>query len=386
MVQEIQILNNGEPLYDIRRKINENFQLLDQNILTKYQITNCLLDVPQKIKVEVNNGALTLKAGSQVIIPNGFEQDGVTPKFDYETIQNDVTKTFQTNDGDLIVYTRNVPWVQSNEQRFDYFTNGDNMFSGATQPTPTLVNGLWYNTSTNKIMASPDFGATWVEVHCSLPICIISSTDQRTITGIHQVFHSMGYIGSTVWINKDVKGLVPNGRNEDGSLNNVAWSVGRVTILQLTTNTTHANAVIAFNPNEPVAGHKFGIISTQSYNHQDVENRNYDIDNVWDYTPIAYATITNGVISAFSQKLPFRAADNQDVAKVYKFTADKWVYDSALDLYVLNTEQVNKVGVNVYKQTQSGGVTVEFIDIVQTDEGVLTLHALSGFDGYLIFV
>lgn len=385
MVKEIQILNNGEPLYDIRRKVNENFEAVQENVLTREQITNCLLEVPQHIKLEVVNGALTLKAGSRVIIPNGFEPDGITPKFEYETILGDVTRTFSTNDGNLVVYSRSVPWAQSNEQRFDYFTNGDNMFSGATQPTPTLVNGLWYNTATNKIMASADFGSTWVEVYCSLPICIINSSDQRTITGIQQVFNGFGYIGSTIWISEGVKGLAPNGRNDDGSLKNYLWDVPSITTLTIDTITSHINAVIAFNSHSPIDGHQFGVISTQSFRYDEPENKNYDINSEWAYTPLAYAAVTNGVITAFSQRLPFRAIDSQDAVKVYNFTSDKWEYDSDLDVYVLNTGQVNRVGINIFKTTELGGVITEFVDIVDTAQGVLTLHALQAFDGYLVF-
>ena len=38
-------------------------------------ITNCITEIPQDIKLELNNGILTLKAGSKVYVPNGFETD-----------------------------------------------------------------------------------------------------------------------------------------------------------------------------------------------------------------------------------------------------------------------------------------------------------------------
>ena len=70
----------------------DKIQLPDGQVLeldSKSQITNCLLEVPQRIKLELNDGVLTLKAGSQVIVPNGFEADGTTPKFDYADITSD---------------------------------------------------------------------------------------------------------------------------------------------------------------------------------------------------------------------------------------------------------------------------------------------------------
>lgn len=55
--------------------------------------TNRILEIPQNIKLELNNGTLTLKAGSKVYVPNGFEEDGTTPKFDAVTIERGVSRS-----------------------------------------------------------------------------------------------------------------------------------------------------------------------------------------------------------------------------------------------------------------------------------------------------
>jgi hypothetical protein len=47
-------------------------------------VTNCITEIPQDIKLELNNGTLTLKAGSKVYVPNGA---GV---FDVVTVPSDV--------------------------------------------------------------------------------------------------------------------------------------------------------------------------------------------------------------------------------------------------------------------------------------------------------
>ena len=44
-------------------------------------VTNCITGIPQDIKLELSSGTLTLKAGSKVYVPNGFEQDGTTKKY-----------------------------------------------------------------------------------------------------------------------------------------------------------------------------------------------------------------------------------------------------------------------------------------------------------------
>ena len=52
--------------------------------------TNRILEIPQDIKLELNNGTLTLKAGSKVYVPNG---PGV---FDAVTVANDIKLAFLT--------------------------------------------------------------------------------------------------------------------------------------------------------------------------------------------------------------------------------------------------------------------------------------------------
>ena len=67
--------------------------------------TNRILEIPQDIKLELNNGTLTLKAGSKVYVPNGFESDGTTPKFDVVTIENDiVSQNFNRSGANFIRY------------------------------------------------------------------------------------------------------------------------------------------------------------------------------------------------------------------------------------------------------------------------------------------
>ena len=56
--------------------------------------TNCITEIPQDIKLELADGVLTLKAGSKVYVPNGFEEDGTTPKFDEIKVNTDLTMTY----------------------------------------------------------------------------------------------------------------------------------------------------------------------------------------------------------------------------------------------------------------------------------------------------
>jgi len=175
-----------------------------KNKLNNQQITNCLLEVPQKIKLELNDGVLTLKAGSQVIVPNGA---GV---FDEVVIESDLTHATTVNSKLMLVFYNNslAPFLFSK------------CYSGATAPTTSGSGAvLWFDTTNNKMKISTDNGATWRERSDSLPIAIVTA-DGTSYTSIDQVFNGFGYIGSHIWMDKGVKLLIADGYNEDGTIKN----------------------------------------------------------------------------------------------------------------------------------------------------------------------
>lgn len=254
-------------------------------------ITNCLLEVPQRIKLELNEGVLTLKAGSEVIVPNGFEEDGVTPKFDYVTVESDSTVKNGANEQEIILsengnITGGVPSAWA--------------YSGATQPTVSTKFAIWYDTANNKIKLTMNNGSTWVE-GLSLPIALATSSTTQ-YTSIDQVFNGMGYIGSTVWVDKGVKGLIPNGRNEDGSLNNIEHITQKLITRDVTDNGSLELAITSYD-----------VLNVYSY--FSVSDENYLIGNNGDVITgfsIIEVYNTNNVITSFNPKQPFRAVDYSD--------------------------------------------------------------------------
>lgn len=218
---------------DIDDKINEGIHALSNasNALRQTQITNCLLEVPQRIKLELNNGTLTLKAGSEVIVPNGFEADGVTPKFDYVDVESDVSGLgWVTSTGMFLLHRENLSLSFSD-------------VSQITSGTSSTISGgnIWYDTTSNTVKRCDD-GSTWRSGY-SLPFCLAKSSGSNlsgvsTISSLDQIFNGMGYIGSTVWVDKGVKGLIPNGRNEDGTLNNIEYETSTIGTQTLDGETT----------------------------------------------------------------------------------------------------------------------------------------------------
>lgn len=76
--------------------------------------------------------------------------------------------------------------------------------------------------------------------------------------------------------------------------------------------------------------------------------------------------------------------NNKEALNLFEFSVDEWIFNDALDLYVLNTGQQG-VGLNVFKKTDAGNVIVEFVDIVINSQNILTLQSLEVFNGYLVF-
>ena len=176
------------------------------------KMSNCITEIPQDIKLELNNGTLTLKAGSKVYVPNGA---GV---FNEVVISNNIDATnYAGTYTEMVVYKSNGIVDSANINK---------CFSGATAPTFT-GQGIWYDTANNLCKFSSNSGSTWT--NCSLPLCICN-VSSGVRDNMDQIFNGFGYIGSTTFVLPGVKGLIPNGRNADGSCKNTELSFTTTTI------------------------------------------------------------------------------------------------------------------------------------------------------------
>ena len=299
------VLDSNVP-FNIDTALNANWDILDQNVLTKIQISNCITEIPQNIKLELNNGTLTLKAGSKVYVPNGFESDGTTPKFDEIITQQDIFAT------------------HADGYKYMFYTINNGTYGGVngylssnSGPTDTGTSfHLWYDTTNNVIRRYN--GSTIVEDNCSLPICIYSSSSS-SITSIDQVFNGFGYIGSTVFALPGVKGLAPNGRNEDGTLKNIEYALSRVRTMDGYTSPYIINAYGGINPcyytNYVAQDTQPSFSNGEWYN--TLTNEFYKInDNVPTLSPsfiVGNAVVNNSNVVSFTPKKPLHLVDYSDL-------------------------------------------------------------------------
>ena len=140
--------------------------------------------------------------------------------FDEITIASDLSTT-DTGSPTFVFYD-----VDSQVLRVRDITN-----SGTSDPqTPGTA---YYDTENNIINYYTMAG---VRSTAAFPICIITGQNiggVDTTVSIDQVFNGFGYIGSTVFALPGVKGLIPDGRNTDGTLKNMPVTVSSVKTLTI---------------------------------------------------------------------------------------------------------------------------------------------------------
>lgn len=276
---------------------------LDDNVRT-----NCLTKIPQDIKLELNEGTLTLKAGSKVYIPNGFEEDGATPKFDEIIIDVDKIRTKDSSlydiDNALFFYTQSIDFI-------DFFPTV-RIYSGDTEPDVESYD-LWYDITENLIKTNIE--KVWTARNTSLPFCIGNTDITNGIININQIFNGFGYIGSTIFALPGIEGLIPNGRNDDGSLNNTKFKTTSV-LTRTMPSVTNQHRITLKNDT-------LLYIDNISYGYNEEENVNYDksTGHVFYYMVAGLFSTVNGRITAFNPKTVFQAVDRNEadyVVESYK--------------------------------------------------------------------
>ncbi len=205
------------------------------NALKQNQITDCILEAPQNIKLEFENNILTLRSGSVVVVPYGTSAptmeigdtlnggEIVDISWDNEKLfyhikyNSDISAaTLGTDSSDLYLF------VDSNGAFCGEST--DKIYAQELQPEDLQASAVvWYDTSSNFIKMTSNAGTDWTQGY-STGLGIITRTTSGQITGISSIFQTMGFMSDLIWIGKGLKVLIPNGRNIDGTFNNIEYT------------------------------------------------------------------------------------------------------------------------------------------------------------------
>ena len=287
---------------------------LNDNSVTRYidvkdeinkNRTNCITKIPQDIKLELNDGTLTLKAGSVY-----YKCDGNFTK--YTTSEDQSRKP--TVSAQLFMY------IDENNNFAEYFV--DRFFSGDSAPTVSSSTAFWYDTTTKKMKKTLDTGGSWFESNISLPMALVTCDATQGITSIDQVFNGFGYFDRTLFALPGVEGLIPNGRGKNGELINNKFSTENLILRTFPENDEYQVCTLYCN-NE-----SFGVLPNANigdlvYDFYYDKNLNYNInkdpndlyiDNKYPYCIISNNFVKkNGKIIALNLNTAFQTISYDDV-------------------------------------------------------------------------
>ena len=267
--------------FSFHTDLGYNFEAIDNLALSHRNITNCLLEIPHDIKLELVDGVLTLKEGSKVYVPNGENN------FEEFIAPNDISQNISSG-----VAGQRLLVLDSTTHSFNWYLTRE-CYSSINQPDNY---GLWWDLTNNVINKVESANIQ------SLPIMLFTSDGNKNIK-IDQVFNGFGYIGSTIFTLPGIKGLIPNGRNIDETLKNNTFTTRNVITRSFTTPGT---SLIFLNENS------IGNLKNFDYKYNLKENRNYSGNAHYNSCFISNFTLENNAITDFQPRKTFHAVDYND--------------------------------------------------------------------------
>lgn len=281
----------------------------DKSTAVNYDnISNCITELPQNtVELGGMTSHETLWVKGISYIPDGFESDGVTPKFIKYNGTNE-------NHQNLYRYTGSYMFFVQNGFSGVKYLPVSYCYSGPTAPTEFFTSNndklaLWYDTTNNLVKFTRNGGSTWKSGY-SLPIYIATySYEKSKFISIDQVFNGFGYIGSTIFALPGVKGLIPNGRNEDGSLKSIEILLDSVKTSTIPVGFTYKSINMGLTTDD--------VIDLNFFTYYEKENiiKNLQQSLVREVN-CATLDVNNGIITSFTPKTVFHAIDYNDKSTI----------------------------------------------------------------------
>jgi hypothetical protein len=127
----------------------------------------------------------------------------------------------------------------------------------------------------------------------------------------YTIFNGFGYIGSTVFALPGVKGLIPNGRNADGTLNSTPFTVEKV-LATTESSTVTTMSYIRLNR----FAINFATASVSGRYYDEGNNYNYINGTVDGMARAGFVGFVSGKIDWFNLKTVFHALDYNDSSTI----------------------------------------------------------------------
>lgn len=362
----------------------------EKHFINYSQTTNCIKQIPQNVELELVDGVIKLKAGSKLIVPYGTEDLSSTYPigstflnsnfkvtglqfidnkfFVYVEVQNDISRDYSssTSSGLILINIRG-----------NSITGLGNSYSGVTYPS--TGNGFFYDTSKN-IVTYYNQGVEQNYID-SFPICTVTLPNT-----INYVFNGAGKIGSTIWIDKGIKGLAPDGLNEDGTLKNVEIETNYLTIRTYPDNTLPFAIAIKNNMTtssdwvDVVHYYEQEVKPSSSFSYlwyNRITNKLYlKTDSFSDITGQAVVLLfchrTDSIIDWFEVKTPLKINDNvfyDDLEIIDTRSSYPSIYAHSPSLDLTQTPSSSKYGARIISFDRNGEWYTTF-QSYHSDEGI----------------
>lgn len=258
-------------------------ELIWENSVNYKHLTNCITAIPQDINLELTDGTLTLKSGSKVYTGTG---------------------TAINVNSDIVFHSGTIG---SSTDSFFIFCNTSGGFGARATSSQCISSSsnpgsgyyAWFDTTNNKVMYSTSANGTF-DTELSLPIGIYQRTSGNA-TSINQIFNGFGYLDKTIFALPGVEGLIPNGRNSVGTLNNYTYKTNKV-IVGTSMETYTGRYTVVGN-----AADMFLLSGDYTYNYELNINENNGVKSnscIW-----GTLDVSSGKITSFNIKKVFKVVD-----------------------------------------------------------------------------
>ena len=305
MVQLANESNDAVSIEDYTNRLEEKTQQglaslsSAANCLTQTQATNCVLESPQNIKLEINeDGELVLKSGSVLIYP-----DSVTKTFKEYTTTKDYTSENFLNRQDLPML------YMTGEETGWHLTScaAGELYCSETAPS---ASGWWFNPSTFEVKYSDDSGASWDDYTLSMPIAIVTSS-AAAFTSIDSVLQNFTFWGTYLMVRSGVKVLASAGRNQNGTLNNENLT----SVLGGLNYSFSGSAQAYFGYGKEAGSSNLSVFcaDVKDYHYNAEKNTIKLTNDEWVAAVCGSGQITNGKITYLEEKETLRVGDSGPV-------------------------------------------------------------------------
>lgn len=187
-----------------QKESNFTSNIINAAVRAPQYLGNTLTKVPQNVSPYItiaDDGTMVFKKGITVYIPNGFEADGVTRKFDTFILNSDRTVDYKS--------LRSLLYCMNGSSGSLYATDKNLYVIVGTEITrSTTERYIWYDTTNNLVKTSINKGE-WVS-GLSLPFCSVDCYEVNKFRNL-QCFDYCGYMDSIVYTLPGIEGYIAAG-------------------------------------------------------------------------------------------------------------------------------------------------------------------------------